>query len=92
MEASRRSRESAWEKLQEIHWAIKDVIGTYLPPAKGMIIDLEGRVVKDGMSQVLRDRRIAVVDLVRAIEGVRKHVEKLLTALSGDYAQADQGD
>jgi hypothetical protein len=55
LEAPRASRRRAWE-LQYIHWVIKDVCGIELPPPAKKTIDLEGRVVKDGVKKALRDR------------------------------------
>ncbi len=49
IEASRASRRRAWENLQEIRWVIKDATGIDLPPPERKTIDLEGRVVKDGV-------------------------------------------
>jgi hypothetical protein len=47
--ASRQSRKCAWENLQEIRWVIKDTTGVDLPPPERKTIDLEGRIVKDGV-------------------------------------------
>ena len=58
-EASRGSRKRAWENLQEIRWVIKDIAGIDLPPPARKTIDPEGRVVKDGVRTVLRDRLAA---------------------------------
>jgi hypothetical protein len=35
-------------------------------------IDLEGRIVKDGVSKALRDRQLALAELVHAIKNFRK--------------------
>ena len=48
-EASRASRKRAWENLQEIRWVLKDIVGIELPPPARKTIDLEGRLVKDGV-------------------------------------------
>jgi hypothetical protein len=63
-EASRASRKRAWENLQEIRWVIKDVTGMELPPPARKTIDLEGRLVKDGVRTALRDRQDALSELV----------------------------
>ena len=49
LEASRASRKRAWENLQEIRWVLKDTAGVELPLPKRKTIDLEGRIVKDGV-------------------------------------------
>jgi hypothetical protein len=56
-DASRASRRRAWENLQEIRWVVKDVCGIEMPPPLKKTIDLEGRVVKDGVRKALRDRQ-----------------------------------
>jgi hypothetical protein len=53
-ETSRASRKRAWENLQEIRWVLKDIIGIELPPPARKTIDLEGRLVKDGVRTALR--------------------------------------
>lgn len=57
LEASRASRKRAWENLAEIRWVIKDTTAVELPPPARKTIDLEGRIVKDGVKKALRDRR-----------------------------------
>ena len=59
-DASRASRKPAWENLQEIRWVIKDTCGIELPPPARKTIDLEGRLVKDGVRKALRDRQDAL--------------------------------
>ena len=88
-EASRASRKRAWENLQEIRWVLKDVTGVDLPPPARKTIDLEGRVVKDGVRTALRDRQDALSELVEAIGKYRKLSEKTPLTLQGaDFAQA----
>jgi hypothetical protein len=72
LEASRASRKRAWENLQEIRWVLKDSTGIELPPPAKKTIDLEGRIVKDGVRKVVKDRQQALVDLVHAIREYRK--------------------
>jgi hypothetical protein len=43
LEASRASRNRAWELLQQLRWVLKDTAGIELPPAARKTIDLEGR-------------------------------------------------
>ena len=38
-----------------------------LPPPARKTIDLEGRIVKDGVRKALRDRKLALAELVHAI-------------------------
>jgi hypothetical protein len=71
LEASRASRKRAWEILQEIRWVLKDVAGTDLPPPARKTIDLEGRVVKEGVRKSLKDRQNALTDLIHAIREYR---------------------
>ncbi len=88
-EASRASRKRAWENLQEIRWVIKDITGIELPPPARKTIDLEGRVVKDGVRTALRDRQEALSELVEAIRKYRKLAEKTPLTLQGsDFSQA----
>jgi hypothetical protein len=89
LEASRASRKRAWENLQEIRWALKDTAGVELPPPARKTIDIEGRIVKDGVRTALRDRQGALSELVEAIRKYRKPAEKTPVTLQGaDFAQA----
>jgi hypothetical protein len=89
LEASRASRKRAWENLTEIRWVIKDTCGIDLPPPARKTIDLEGRIVKDGVRKALRDRQLALAELVHAIREYRKIAEsKPLTLQGAEYVQA----
>jgi hypothetical protein len=91
LEASRASRKRAWENLQELRWVLKDTAGIELPPPVRKTIDLEGRIVKDGVRKAIRDRQIALVGLVDAIRVYRKLAETTPLTLQGsDYAHAVQ--
>src|ERR1700730_11936884 len=72
LEASRASRRRAWENLQEMRLVLKDTAGMELPPPDKKTIDLEGRVVKDGIRKALRDRQDALGNLVDAVRAYRK--------------------
>jgi hypothetical protein len=63
VEASRASRKRAWENLQELRWVLKDAAGIELPPPARKTIDLEGRLVKDGVRKALTQRREALEGL-----------------------------
>jgi hypothetical protein len=82
-EASRASRKRARENLQEIRWVLKDVADVDLPPPARKTIDLEGRLVKDGVRTALSDRQDALRDLVEAIRKYRKLAEKTPLTLQG---------
>src|SRR5260370_39486068 len=84
-EASRASRKRAWENLQEIRWVLKDIVGIDLPPPARKTIDLEGRVVKDGVRTVLRDRQDALSELVEAIRKYRKLAERTPLTMQDAY-------
>jgi hypothetical protein len=89
LEASRASRRRAWENLQEIRWVLKDAARMELPPPARKTIDLEGRIVKDGVRKALRDRQLALTELVHAIREYRKIAEsKPLTLQGAEYVQA----
>jgi hypothetical protein len=51
---------------------LKDTTGTELPPPARKTIDLEGRIVKDGVRKALRDRQRALTELVQAIRHFRQ--------------------
>ena len=55
LEASRASRKRAWENLQEIRWVLKDAAAVELSTPARKTIDLEGRIVKDGVRKVVKD-------------------------------------
>jgi hypothetical protein len=68
---------------------LKDIAGIDLPPPARKTIDLEGRLVKDGVRTALRDRQDALGELVEAIRKYRKLAEKTALTLQGaDFAQA----
>jgi hypothetical protein len=90
LKASRASRRRAWENLQEIRWVVKDTVGIEQPPAR-KTTDLEGRIVKDGVRKALKDRQLALAELVHAIRIYRAIVDaKPLTLQGSDYAHAVQ--
>jgi hypothetical protein len=88
LERSRQSRKRAWENLQEIRWVLKDAGGLDLPPPARKTIDLEGRIVKDGVRKAVKDRQLALEELVKAIAEFRKFIDQPLTLRGGDYAGA----
>jgi hypothetical protein len=90
VEASRRSRKRAWENLAEIRWVLKDAAGIELPPPARKTIDLEGRIVKDGVRKVVKDRQVALDGLVKAIREFRKFTDEPLTLRGSEYAYAVQ--
>jgi hypothetical protein len=68
LQRSRQSRKRAWENLQEIRWVLKDVTGIELPAPARKTIDLEGRIVKDGVRKAVKNRQLALEELNKAIE------------------------
>jgi hypothetical protein len=90
LEASRASRKRAWENLAEIRWVLKDAAGVELPPPARKTIDLEGRIVKDGVRKTVKDRQIALDMLLKAIREFRKYTDQPLTLRGSDYAHAVQ--
>ena len=88
VQASRFSRKRAWDNLQEFRWVLKDVSGIELPPPARKTIDLEGRIVKDGLRKALTERQIALDGLLKAICEFRKFTDQPLTLRGGDYAKA----
>jgi hypothetical protein len=91
LEASRASRRRAWENLQEIRWVLKDTTGIELPPPARKTIDLEGRIVKDGVRKALRDRQLALTELVHAIREYRAVADSKPLSFQGlEYAHALQ--
>ena len=89
LEASRASRKRAWENLAEIRWVLTDVCGIKLSPPARKTIDLEGRIVKDGVRKALRDRQDALSELVTAVRLYKNLAQsKPLTLQESDYAKA----
>ena len=67
----------------------RHVCGIELPPAAKKTIDLEGRVVKDGVKKALRDRQDALGNRVDTVRAYRKLADsKPLTLQGSDYAKA----
>ena len=69
---------------------LKDTAGVELPPPARKAIDLEGRVVKDGVRKTVKDRQTALDNLVKAIREFRKYTDQPLTLRGSDYANAVQ--
>jgi hypothetical protein len=88
LKASRVSRKRSWEVLQEIRFVLKDVAGLELPPAARKTIELEGRVVKEGVRKSLKARQIIIEELVHAIQEYRRASEQPLTLRGSEYAHA----
>jgi hypothetical protein len=59
LEASRSSRKRAWENLQELLGAPEFRWDEFPPPVK-KTIDLEGRLIKDGLRKAILDRQNAL--------------------------------
>ena len=91
LEKSRASRRRAWENLQEMRFVLKDTAGIDLDPPAKKTIDLEGRIVKDGIKKALSERQAALSDLVQAVREYRTIAEsKPLTLQGSEYAHAAQ--
>jgi hypothetical protein len=89
LEASRSSRKRAWENLQELRWVLQDSARMKLPSPAKKTIDLEGKLVKDGVRKAIGDRQNALHELLNAINQYRKLSEtKPLTLQGSDYAHA----
>jgi hypothetical protein len=89
LEASRSSRKRAWENLQELRWVLQDSAGMRLPPPARKTIDLEGRLIKDGVRKAIRERQNALHELLNAINQYRKISEsKSLTLQGSEHAHA----
>jgi hypothetical protein len=61
-----------------------------LPPPNRKTIDLEGRLVKDGVREALKNRQLALGELVKSIREFRKYTDQPLTLRGGEYAHAVQ--
>jgi hypothetical protein len=62
--------------------------GNRLPPPTRKTIDLEGRLVKDGVRKVLQGRQKVLGDLVQAIREYRKLSDQPLTLRGSEYAHS----
>ena len=69
---------------------LRDTAGVELPPPARKTIDLEARIVKDGVRKTVRERQAALNDLVKAIREFRKFTDQPLTLRESDYAHAVQ--
>jgi hypothetical protein len=58
---------------------LKDTAGFEPPPPARKTIDLEGRIVKDAVRKTIKDRQLALDELVKAIREFRKFTEQPLT-------------
>ena len=64
--------------------------GVEPPPPDRKTIDLEGRIVKDGVRKTIKDRQLALDELVKATSEFRKFTDEPLTLRGYDYAHAVQ--
>jgi hypothetical protein len=69
---------------------MKDAAGIELPAPARKTIDLEGRIVKDGVRKTVKDRQVALDSLLKAIREFRNFTDQPLTLRGGDYAHAVQ--
>ena len=69
---------------------LKDAAGVELPPPARKTIDLEGRIVKDGVRKTVKDRQVALDGLVKAIREFRNFTDEPLTLRGSDYAHPVQ--
>ncbi len=90
LEASKQSRLRAWNALQRIRALLSDLGKTELPRPASRTIDLEGRLVKDGVRKALKDKRNAVTDLVQGHSRVSKIYRSIAHFTRMDYAHAVQ--
>ena len=91
LEASKQSRLRAWNVLQRLRLVLSEAGNVAIPPPARKTIDAEGRLVKDGVRKAIRDRQVALAELVHAIHEYRKIAEsKPLTLQGSDYAHAVQ--
>jgi hypothetical protein len=68
---------------------LQDSAGMKLPPPARKTIDLEGRLLKDGVRKAITDRQNALHELIHAINQYRKLSEsKPLTLQGSDYSHA----
>jgi hypothetical protein len=74
VEASRATRKRAWENLQEIRWVLKESTGVDLPKAPRKTIYTEGRVVKDGVRKIIKDRQAALG--AHALQDLNKAIDR----------------
>jgi hypothetical protein len=66
---------------------LKDAAGIELPPPARKTIALEGRTIKDGVGKTVKDRHLALNELVKAIREFRKFTDQPLTLRGSEYAQ-----
>jgi hypothetical protein len=89
LDASRASRKRAWANLQEIRWVLKDAAGVKLPPPAKKTIDLEGRLVKDGVRKALTQGARLWQISFHAMRQYRSFAERQPLTLQGaEYAHA----
>lgn len=68
---------------------VKDTIGIEPPLPTRKTIDLEGRIVKDATRKALRDRQLALTEMVHAIKHFRQVSDsRPLTLQGSEYPQA----
>lgn len=88
VERSRISRKRAWDILQEIRWALKDVAGIEVPPAQAKSIDAEGRMVEKAVRKALNERQEALNRLVVAAQDYKRLSTHPEFIRGSEYAQA----
>jgi hypothetical protein len=66
----------SWENPQEIRWVLKDVGWDGVAAAGQATIDLEGRLIKDGVRKALCERQNSLGELIDAFRQYRKLADK----------------
>jgi hypothetical protein len=86
LEASKRSRQRAWEVLQELRGVLSSLGNIKIEAPAKRTFDVEGAILKQVLSDCLRDRHTALAQLADAA----RRVDRAAFGPSADFPQAHQ--
>jgi hypothetical protein len=86
LEASKRSRQRAWEVLQELRGVLSSLGKIKIEAPAKRTFDAEGAILKQALSDCLRDRHTALAQLADAA----RRVDQAAFGSGADFPQAHQ--
>jgi uncharacterized protein YukE len=86
LEASKRSRQRAWEVLQELRGVLSSLGNIKIEAPAKRTFDAEGAILKQVLSDCLRDRHTALAQLADAA----RRVDQAAFGSGADFPQAHQ--
>src|ERR1700741_2412502 len=84
LEASRQARRRAWDVLQDLRAVLTNLGNVRIEAPSGKTFESEGAILKQALSDCLRDQRAALTQLADAA----RQVDKAAFGLTADFGPA----